>query len=67
MAGCHRAEVVECVSIAVMLQVLVLRLLTSGTVEEAILQAAQQKRHMADQIITGGFFDGQTSAADRRR
>ena len=48
-------------------QVLVLRLVTEGTVEAAILQAAQQKRHMADQIITGGFFDGQTSAEARRR
>ena len=46
---------------------LVLRLVTEGTVETAILQAAQQKRQMADQIITGGFFDGQTSAEARRR
>ena len=48
-------------------QVLVLRLVTEGTVETAILQAAKQKRQMADQIITGGFFDGQTSAEARRR
>ena len=48
-------------------QVLVLRLMTVGSVEAAILDAAQQKRIMADSLITGGFFDGQTSAEAKRR
>ena len=57
----------QCGSASAGSQVLVLRLMTVGTVESAILDAAQQKRVMADSLITGGFFDGQTSAEARRR
>lgn len=47
--------------------VLVLRLLTEGTVEERITSVAAEKRGMADRSITGGFFDGKTGAAERQR
>ncbi len=47
-------------------QVLVLRLLTAGSVEERICEAAAGKRGVADRTITGGFFDGQTAASERR-
>lgn len=42
-------------------EVLVLRLLTAGTVEERINAAAESKRSFADASITGGFFDGRTT------
>ena len=48
-------------------QVLVVRLMTVGTVEERIIQVAEEKRGMAERSITGGFFDGKTSAAERQR
>ena len=47
-------------------QVLVLRLLTAGSVEERICAAAAGKLAVADRSITGGFFDGKTDAAARR-
>eukprot|EP00884_Botryococcus_braunii_P002020 jgi/Botrbrau1/11819/Bobra.0224s0017.2 len=48
-------------------KVLVLRLQTAGTIEERIDLRAASKRNFADASITGGFFDGHTSADDRRR
>jgi hypothetical protein len=42
-------------------QVLVLRLLTAGTIEERINTAAESKKSFADASITGGFFDGRTT------
>ena len=48
------------------MQVLVLRLLTAGSVEERICAAAAGKLAVADRAITGGFFDGRTPAAQRR-
>jgi len=47
--------------------VLVLRLQTVGTVEERVSAVAADKRGMADRSITGGFFDGKTSAAERQK
>lgn len=47
--------------------VLVLRLQTVGTVEERVTAVAADKRGMADRSITGGFFDGKTSAAERQK
>jgi len=47
-------------------QVLVLRLLTAGSVEEQICKAAADKRALADRCITGGFFDGKTGAQERQ-
>lgn len=46
--------------------VLILRLFIPNTVEEHILQVSQQKQDLADAAITGGFFDGKTSASDRQ-
>ena len=46
--------------------VLILRLFIPQTVEEHILQVSQQKQDLADAAITGGFFDGKTSASDRQ-
>ena len=48
------------------MQVLVLRLLTAGSVEQQICAAAADKRALADRCITGGFFDGRTSAQERQ-
>ncbi|GAX76004.1 hypothetical protein CEUSTIGMA_g3447.t1 [Chlamydomonas eustigma] len=48
-------------------QVMVLRLLTAGTIEEHIHRVSDEKRKFADSSITGGFFDGHTSAEDRRK
>ncbi|KAK9839162.1 hypothetical protein WJX74_010778 [Apatococcus lobatus] len=48
-------------------QVLVLRLVTDKSVEEHILNAARAKQSIADQSITGGFFDNSTSPEDRRK
>ncbi|WIA36756.1 hypothetical protein OEZ86_008024 [Tetradesmus obliquus] len=48
-------------------KVLVVRLLTEGSIEEHILAVAEQKRKFADSSITGGFFDGTTSAEARRQ
>ena len=42
-------------------QVLVLRLKTSGTVEERIIDVASDKRSMADRSITGTYATGQCS------
>ncbi|KAL4547969.1 hypothetical protein Ndes2526B_g07184 [Nannochloris sp. 'desiccata'] len=47
--------------------VLVLRMQTVGTVEERVSAVAADKRGMADRSITGGFFDGKTSAAERQK
>jgi superfamily II DNA or RNA helicase len=47
--------------------VLVLRMQTVGTVEERVAAVAADKRGMADRSITGGFFDGKTSAAERQK
>jgi SNF2 family DNA or RNA helicase len=47
--------------------VLVLRMQTIGTVEERVAAVAADKRGMADRSITGGFFDGKTSAAERQQ
>ncbi|CAM6103240.1 unnamed protein product [Calypogeia fissa] len=46
--------------------VLVLRLETVGTVEEHVRAAAEHKLGVANQSITAGFFDDNTSAEDRR-
>jgi hypothetical protein len=46
---------------------MVFRLVTSGTVEEKVVGAADDKRRMADRSITGGFFDGLTGAAERQK
>ncbi|KAI3433655.1 hypothetical protein D9Q98_003464 [Chlorella vulgaris] len=48
-------------------EVLVLRLKTLGTVEERVVQVAADKALLADRSITGGFFDGKTSAEERQR
>ncbi len=48
------------------MQVLVLRLQTTNTIEEHIYNVASQKRSVADRSITGGFFDGKTDAQERR-
>eukprot|EP00775_Hariotina_reticulata_P012417 gene12417-12553_t len=47
--------------------VLVVRLVAQHTIEEHILQVAEEKRKFADSSITGGFFDGQTTHQQRRR
>ncbi|KAI8474646.1 MAG: P-loop containing nucleoside triphosphate hydrolase protein [Monoraphidium minutum] len=47
--------------------VLVVRLVTGGTVEEHVQRVAAEKAKFADSSITGGFFDGMTSADDRRK
>ncbi|KAG2497935.1 hypothetical protein HYH03_004197 [Edaphochlamys debaryana] len=47
-------------------EVRVFRLLTAGSIEEHIAAVAEEKRRFADSSITGGFFDGQTSADERR-
>lgn len=44
----------HCAALPHAAQVLVLRLQTSGTVEERIVQVASDKRSMADRSITGG-------------
>ncbi|KAL2642565.1 hypothetical protein R1flu_010152 [Riccia fluitans] len=46
--------------------VLVLRLETVHTVEEQVRAAAEYKLGVANQSITAGFFDDNTSAEDRR-
>lgn len=46
--------------------VLILRLFIPGTIEEHILQISHKKQDLADAAITGGFFDGKTSASDRQ-
>ncbi|KAJ4954461.1 hypothetical protein NE237_011244 [Protea cynaroides] len=46
--------------------VLVLRLETIWTVEEQVRAAAEHKLGVANQSITAGFFDNNTSAEDRR-
>ncbi|XP_042515442.1 chromatin structure-remodeling complex protein SYD-like isoform X2 [Macadamia integrifolia] len=46
--------------------VLVLRLETVWTVEEHVRAAAEHKLGVANQSITAGFFDNNTSAEDRR-
>ncbi|GAB4851223.1 hypothetical protein Ancab_030519 [Ancistrocladus abbreviatus] len=46
--------------------VLVLRLETVNTVEEEVRAAAEHKLGVANQSITAGFFDNNTSAEDRR-
>ncbi|CAI0466634.1 unnamed protein product [Linum tenue] len=46
--------------------VLVLRFETVKTVEEQVRAAAEHKLGVADQSITAGFFDNNTSAEDRR-
>ncbi|XP_065042147.1 uncharacterized protein LOC135675684 isoform X2 [Musa acuminata AAA Group] len=46
--------------------VLVLRLETIRTVEEQVRAAAEHKLGVANQSITAGFFDNNTSAEDRR-
>ncbi|CAM6088580.1 unnamed protein product [Calypogeia fissa] len=46
--------------------VLVLRMETVGTVEEQVRAAAEHKLGVANQSITAGFFDDNTSAEDRR-
>ncbi|XAR60396.1 DNA helicase [Bertholletia excelsa] len=47
-------------------EVLVLRLETVQTVEEQVRAAAEHKLGVANQSITAGFFDNNTSAEDRR-
>lgn len=47
-------------------EVLVLRLETVRTVEEQVRAAAEHKLGVANQSITAGFFDNNTSAEDRR-
>lgn len=47
--------------------VLVVRLETSGTVEERVTAVAADKRGMAERSITAGHFDGKTSAAERQK
>ncbi|KAK9827652.1 hypothetical protein WJX81_004004 [Elliptochloris bilobata] len=47
-------------------QVLVLRMQTADSVEARICAAAAGKLSFADRSITGGFFDGKTSAEERR-
>ncbi|GJP36174.1 hypothetical protein CLOM_g20699 [Closterium sp. NIES-68] len=46
--------------------VLVIRLETLGTVEQRVRTAAERKLGLANQSITAGFFDNQTSAAERQ-
>lgn len=48
-------------------KVLVLRLQTTGSVEERIYAIASEKRMVADTSITGGLFDGTTSSDHRRQ
>ncbi len=48
------------------MQVLVLRLLTAGSVEQQICAAAADKLALADRCITGGFFDRRTGAQERQ-
>ncbi|XP_038721523.1 uncharacterized protein LOC120013703 isoform X1 [Tripterygium wilfordii] len=47
-------------------EVLVLRFETVKTVEEQVRAAAEHKLGVANQSITAGFFDNNTSAEDRR-
>ncbi|KAK9757316.1 hypothetical protein RND81_01G155700 [Saponaria officinalis] len=47
-------------------EVLVLRLETVNSVEEQVRAAAEHKLGVANQSITAGFFDNNTSAEDRR-
>ncbi|XP_057546267.1 chromatin structure-remodeling complex protein SYD-like isoform X3 [Amaranthus tricolor] len=47
-------------------EVLVLRLETVNTVEEQVRASAEHKLGVANQSITAGFFDNNTSAEDRR-
>ncbi|CAI7884025.1 unnamed protein product [Closterium sp. NIES-53] len=47
-------------------EVLVIRLETLGTVEPRVRTAAERKLGLANQSITAGFFDNQTSAAERQ-
>jgi hypothetical protein len=49
------------------MQVLVLRLQTADSIEQYVHSVAAEKRSMAERSITGGFFDGKTSAQDRRK
>ncbi|XP_024543984.1 uncharacterized protein LOC9654887 [Selaginella moellendorffii] len=46
--------------------VLVLRLETVNTIEEQVRASAEHKLGVANQSITAGFFDNNTSAEDRR-
>jgi superfamily II DNA or RNA helicase len=48
-------------------KVLVLRLLTLGTVEERVFKVAGDKKGLVDASITAGFFDGATTAAEREK
>eukprot|EP00899_Mesostigma_viride_P015626 jgi/Mesvir1/24064/Mv10789-RA.3 len=48
-------------------EVLVLRLETTGTVEEKVRATAESKLDVANQSITAGFFDNTTSVEDRKR
>ncbi|PRW58677.1 chromatin structure-remodeling complex SYD-like isoform X1 [Chlorella sorokiniana] len=48
-------------------EVLVLRFVTAGTVEERVVGVSAVKAALADRSITGGFFDGKTSAEERQR
>jgi SNF2 family DNA or RNA helicase len=48
-------------------KVLVLRLLTLGTVEERVFKVAGDKKGLAEASITAGFFDGATTAAVREK
>ncbi|GJV27865.1 chromatin structure-remodeling complex protein SYD-like protein isoform X1, partial [Tanacetum coccineum] len=47
-------------------EVLVLRLETVKTVEEQVRASDEHKLGVANQSITAGFFDNNTSAQDRR-
>ena len=47
-------------------KVVVLRFLTHNSIEARIAMAASAKKSAADATITGGCFDGTTSAAERR-
>ncbi|GMH43061.1 hypothetical protein BSKO_10983 [Bryopsis sp. KO-2023] len=46
--------------------VMVIRLHAIGTIEDDIISRAMDRRGLADRSITGGFFDGSTSAEARR-
>jgi ATP-dependent helicase STH1/SNF2 len=46
-------------------EVRVFRLVTSGTVEEGIIEVAKRKLALDGQIIQAGKFDGHTTAEER--
>lgn len=46
-------------------EVRVFRLVTSGTVEEGIIEVAKRKLALDGQVIQAGKFDGHTSAEER--